>query len=71
MAEVKTTELVTTEVLKQALSAQVVLNVVEAQVRQIISKQIDEEVSVALAGLTAAKPGDTDVAQTQENPRYD
>ncbi|ELO3213567.1 DUF826 domain-containing protein [Escherichia coli] len=68
MAEVKTTGLVTTEVLKQALSAQVVLNVVEAQVRQIISKQIDEEVRVALAGLTAAMPGDADVAQTQENP---
>ncbi|EKS1132235.1 TPA: DUF826 domain-containing protein [Escherichia coli] len=68
MAEVKTTGLVTTDVLKQALSAQVVLNVVEAQVRQIISKQIDEEVRVALAGLTATTPGDTGVAGTQEKP---
>lgn len=68
MAEVKNTGLVTTEVLKQALSAQVVLNAVEAQVRQIISKQIDEEVRGALAGLTAATPGDTGVAETQEKP---
>ncbi|HBA9837770.1 TPA: DUF826 domain-containing protein [Escherichia coli] len=68
MAEVKTSGLVTAEVLKQALSAQVVLNVVEAQVRQIIGKQIDEEVRVALAGLTGAASGDGDVAVTQDNP---
>ncbi|HAV7523079.1 TPA: DUF826 domain-containing protein [Escherichia coli] len=68
MAEVKTSGLVTAEILKQALSAQVVLNVVEAQVRQIISKQIDEEVRVALAGLTGAASGDGDVAVTQGNP---